>query len=112
MEVETISILQILLSIIAITVTAYATPRLIHRAILMWRWRRVKKAGANYFKCMNDYFSSLPPRGSEFCKDCRYSEVSINNGNLICLHERSRHFGETVAPEQDKTGFCYFERKE
>ena len=60
-------------------------------------------------KCMDDYFSTLSPRESEFCKDCKYSEISINNGNLLCLHEKSRHFGTAITPEQDMKGFCYFE---
>ena len=78
----------------------------------MWRWHRVKKAGANLQKCMDDFFSNLPPRQSEFCRDCKNSVVSGNNGNLLCLNERSRHFGEAIAPEQDKGGFCSFERAE
>jgi len=78
----------------------------------MWRWYKVKRAGANLKKCMDDFFSNLPPRESEFCKDCKHSEISSNNGNLLCLNERSRHFGEAVAPEQDKMGFCGFVRKE
>jgi len=78
----------------------------------MWRWHRVKKSGANLHRYMEEFFSNLPPRESEFCKDCKYSEVSNNNGNLLCLNERSRHFGEMVDPEQDKMGFCGFERAE
>jgi len=78
---------------------------------LWWSWYKVKKAGANLQKCMDNFFSNLPPRESELCKDCKHSDVSVNNGNLLCLHERSRHFGEAISPEDDKIGFCYFERK-
>jgi len=109
-EVATIIILQMQIGIVVISVISYAAPRLLHRIILIWRWHQVKKAGANLQKCMDDFFANLPPRESEFCRDCKHSEVSINNGNLLCLHERSRHFGEAVDPEQDKSGFCYFER--
>jgi hypothetical protein len=85
-------------------------PYLYRHAILLWRWHRVKKAGNNLQKFMSDYFSNLPPRESEFCKDCIHSVVSMNNGNLLCLNERSRFFGKAIAPEKDMEGFCWFER--
>jgi len=111
-EVVTTIILQMLIGIIVISVISYATPCLLYRVVLMWRWHQVKKVGANLQKCMDDFFTNLPPRESEYCKNCKHSEVSSNNGNLICLHEKSRHFGEAISPEQDKSGFCYFERVE
>jgi len=109
---EEASVLQIVIGILIISVAATAMPALCRYVMLAWRWRRVKKAGTNLQKCMDDFFANLPPRESEFCRDCKHSEVSINNENLICLHERSRHFGEAIDPEQDKVGSCWFERKE
>jgi len=94
-----------------ICITAVITPCLYRFIRLKWRWHRVKKAGANLQKCMDDFFSNIPPRESELCRDCKYSEVSNNNGNLLCLHEKSRHFGEAIPLEADRRGFCHFERK-
>ena len=96
--------------IYGIYVIIFTASLLYRRIILMWRWRRVKKAGANMGKYINDFFSNLPPRESEFCKDCTHSEVSKNNGNLLCLNERSRRFGTAVSPENDEMGFCYSKR--
>jgi len=93
-------------------VISVVTQYLYRYAILLWRWHKVKRAGANLGKYMNNFFSNLPPRESEFCKDCKHSEISSNNGNLLCLNDRSRHFGEAITPEQDKKGWCGFERRE
>jgi len=106
------SILQIMIALVAIFVIANITTLLYRRVRSAWQWHQFKKASANLQKCMGEFFSNLPPRESEYCEDCKYSEVSINNGNLLCLHERSRHFGEALAPEQDMGGFCCFDRKE
>ena len=86
--------------------------RLLYRVNLTWRWYRVKKAGADLQKYMDDFFSNLPPRKSEPCGECKYSEVSKNNGNLLCLNEKSRHFGEAISSEKDMGGFCHFERED
>ena len=109
-EAVAINILLFLISVIINFVILIGAPILFRRINLMWRWYRVKKAGGNLQKFMDDFFSNLPPRESELCKDCKHSEFSNNNGNLPCLHERSRHFGEAVPPDADRMGFCYFER--
>jgi hypothetical protein len=61
---------------------------------------------------MDDFFSNIPPRESEFCRDCKHSDVSKNNGNILCLNEKSRDFGTAISPETDRMGLCYFERAE
>ena len=60
---------------------------------------------------MDDFFSNIPLRESELCRECKYSVVSNNNGNLLCLHEKSYHFGTAIPLETDQRGFCYFERE-
>ena len=102
--------MQIITGLLIVSIIIVTGSQLYNNVMRMWRWRQVKKAGANYVNFINDYFANLPPRESEFCRDCKHSEVSNNNGNLLCLHERSRHFCEAVDPEQDKSGLCYFER--
>ena len=106
-----ISLLNLIAGIIIISILSVAIAPLYRFIRIQWQWYRVKRAGANLGRYMEGFFSNLPPRESEFCKDCKHSDVSINNGNLLCLHERSRHFGEAIAPENDKMGFCYFERE-
>jgi hypothetical protein len=78
----------------------------------MWHWHNVKKAGDAFQKCIDDFFSSLPPIGNELCRDCKYSVFSKNNSNLVCLNGNSRNFGTTLAPDTDMLGYCYFERKD
>ena len=107
-----INILQVLTETFAVCAIFIFAMRLYRSAVRLWRWRRVKKAGANLQSCIDEIFSNLPPRESELCKDCKHSEFSSNNDNLLCLNERSRHFGEAIDPEQDKMGFCGFERAE
>ena len=104
--------MQIAINLLIVSFVVVVVMQLYRCVVRMWRWHRVKKVGANYINFINDYFANLPPRESEFCRDCKHSEVSNNNGNLICLNERSRHFGETIDPKQDKRGFCGFERVE
>jgi hypothetical protein len=89
----------------------FIVPSLFRIIRTAWHMYRIKKAGADYFKYMNDFFSNLPPREITLCKDCKHSEVSTNNGNLICLYGHSRYFGRAVDPDGDKRDMC-FERKE
>jgi len=105
------SVLQMLIGGLVVFVILYVISFLCHYVRLLWRWYRLKKAGADLQKCIGDFFSNLPPRESEHCRDCKHSDISKNNGNLLCLHEKSRHFGEAVAPAQDMMGYCYFERE-
>ena len=108
---NTINILQIIIGIIIVYILIVESPVLLRRVILLWRWHRVKKTGMNFQKYMYDFFSKITLRENEFCRDCKYSEISKNNGNLICLNEKSDNFGAAVAPENEERGFCYFERK-
>jgi hypothetical protein len=79
--------------------------------VLLWRRHKYRKAAANYLGYINDYFTNLPPRESEFCGDCKHSEISKNTNLLLCLNENCSSFGLAVSPEDDKQGLCYFERK-
>jgi len=105
-----ISVLQIINSITIILIILDGVLKLYRYLRLKWRWYQVKRTGANLQKCINEFCSDQALRENEFCRDCKHSEVSNNNGNLLCLHERSPHFGEAIDPEQDKRGFCWFER--
>ena len=104
--------MQIVIDLLIVSCVIVVGLKLYCGVVRMWRLHRLKKARANFINFINDYFADLSPRENEFCKDCKHSEVSSNNGNLLCLNERSRHFGEAIAPEQDKRGFCGFERTE
>lgn len=101
-------------SIIYVVVAIIKSPRfrLICR-FLKKKWYRykLKQAGAKFAKCVNDYFSNQQPLDSRYCKDCKHSTVSKNNGNLICLNDECKHFGFAVPPEQDWMCYGHFERK-
>ena len=56
---------------------------------------------------MDEFFANLPPQKGVFCKDCKHSEVSKNNGNLLCLNDRSRYFGAAVSPKKDMIMNCF-----
>ena len=110
-EVAAISILQSIIFIIGIFIIYVIAVTLFHYARLLWRLYNFKKASIKLQLSMQDFISSLPPRESELCGDCKYSEVSKNSGKLLCLNEKSYYFGIAVAPEKNTMGMCYFERK-
>jgi len=103
--------LQIFIVTFILIVLIYAIPLVFRFIKTAWRMYRLKKARAAYFKCINDYFANLPPREPKPCKECKLSELSHNNGNLLCLNDRSRYFGMAVDPDGDKNQMC-FEQKE
>ena len=112
-EAITISIMQkIIIGINIIYVICVIISILYHYVRLWWHWHKVRKSGANLQKCMDEFFSDLPPRENQSCSDCRHSEVSTNNGNLICLNGSSYYFGMAVDPEQDVMRFCYSAKSE
>ena len=99
--------LQILIGIVGMAKIAYATLLLYRRVRLMWRLHRFKKTETDYLRQIKEFFASQEIGD---CEDCKHSEISKNNGNLLCLHERSSHFGQAVPPVEGKM-FCYFERR-
>ena len=102
---------QVMLFFIILLLITVAGRYIFYYVKKQWQWRKVKKAGANLGKFMEDYFSNLPPRESEFCKDCIHAEWTNNHSKLLCLHGKSRHFGTAVYPENDMMGFCDFKRR-
>lgn len=90
----------------------FVAPFIYRRAKNAWLRYKVRKAGAAYVKCINDYFANLPPKEPQLCKDCKHSELSHNNGNLLCLDSRSHYFGMAVDPDGDKHGMCFTRKEE
>jgi len=81
--------------------------RVIAIIILQRTWHKIKKSSGYIRKHINYFLADIRLKSLRQCRNCKHSESSKNNGNLLCLNDRSRYFGAAVSPKKDMNCFLY-----